>query len=91
MLARFVLTLRYGPRLAGIVAITKLELDPDKGTLYVSGMSALTRDSSCLSNWSRMCLARYSPELFLSWVLTMQDLFVCLAFGLIDMVTSWSS
>ena len=88
MLARCVFTLRYGPLFAGIVAITKLELDPDRGTLYVSGISALTRGSSCLSNWSRICLARYSPALFLSWVFTMQDLLVCLAFGLMEMVTS---
>ena len=33
MLAICVFTFRYGPLLAGIVAITILELDPDKGTL----------------------------------------------------------
>ena len=42
MLAICVLTLRYGALLTGKAAIALIELDPANGTLYVSGISALT-------------------------------------------------
>ena len=51
-----------GPLVAGRLAITRLELEPESGTLYVSGMSARITASPCLSSCSSTCRDEYRPR-----------------------------
>lgn len=51
-----------GPLVAGRLAITRLELEPESGTLYVSGMSARMTASPCLSSCSSTCRDEYRPR-----------------------------